>query len=170
MIPRKATLTTLILLALVAGPAASMEGDMLWEHSYGGSAQDWGYDVKITDDGGFIITGYTKSFGVSGSDVYLVKLDAAGTLQWDTPLGSAANDVGEAVIQTSDGGYLVAGNRNIGTTYSNSNHSKSTGIYRMRVGSYHHSTRKSIVFKNHLMYDPSTRFPKTNSILIRNRF
>ena len=102
-------------MALAVGAARALEGEQLSVQSFGGSAQDWGADMKITSDGGFILVGFTKSFGVSGSDVYLVKLDAAGALQWDTPLGSVANDVGQAVLQTSDGGYLVAGNQNIGS-------------------------------------------------------
>jgi hypothetical protein len=104
----------LLVLTSVVDPAFSAEGEELWSQSYGGSSQDWGLDAKVTEDGGFILTGFTKSFGVSGSDVYLVKLDAAGIIQWDTPLGSAANDVGYAVIQTDDG-YVVAGNQNIGS-------------------------------------------------------
>ena len=108
----------LAMVGFVAGPASALEGEELWEHSYGGSAQDWGFDMDLTDDGGFILTGFTRSFDVSGRDVYLVKLDAAGSQEWDTPLGGVANDVGEAVIQTSDGGYLVAGNFNIGSTYT----------------------------------------------------
>ena len=111
---------SVLLLGLVAGAtaASAMEGDALAEHSYGGSSQDWGYDLKVTRDGGFILAGYTKSFGVSGSDVYLARLDATGATVWAEPLGSAANDVGEAVIQTHDGGFLVAGNQNIGSTYT----------------------------------------------------
>ena len=84
-------------------------GDTLWTRTYGGSAGDWGYSVAQTSDGGFIITGFTASFGAGGIDFYLVKTDAYGDTLWTRTYGGSGADVGYSVTQTSDGGYIVAG-------------------------------------------------------------
>ena len=78
---------------------------------YGGGGADRGGDLAVTADGGLILTGYTNSMGEGGNDIYLVKLAADGTVEWENAYGSAANDRGNAVIQTPDDGYLVAGRR-----------------------------------------------------------
>lgn len=84
-------------------------GDMLWQNTYGGSNDDEGYDVKQTSDGGFIIAGHTKSFGAGGMDVFLIKTDSLGNQEWTRTFGGPQDDEGYSVVQTSDGGYLVAG-------------------------------------------------------------
>jgi hypothetical protein len=84
-------------------------GDTLWTRTYGGSDDETGLSVKQTADGGFIISGDSKSFGANGKDVYLVKTDPLGNPVWSKLFGSSGNDYGNSVLQTSDGGYLVAG-------------------------------------------------------------
>jgi len=70
---------------------------------------DGGYSLIQTSDGGYAITGPTYSFGAGGADVYVVKLNANGNLQWTTTIGGKEEDVGFSLIQTSDGGYAIAG-------------------------------------------------------------
>jgi hypothetical protein len=111
------SLTVLLAVALTP-PALASEGDQLWQEAYGGAAADRGGDMAVTADGGLILTGYTNSMGEGGTDIYLVKLAADGTVEWENAYGSAANDRGNAVIQTPDGAYLVAGCRDIGTVYT----------------------------------------------------
>jgi hypothetical protein len=84
-------------------------GDTLWTRTYGGSGTDWGESVQQTSDGGYIIAGYTMSFGAGGFDVYLVKTDANGATLWTRTYGGSALDYGESVQQTTDGGYIIAG-------------------------------------------------------------
>jgi hypothetical protein len=84
-------------------------GDMEWEKVFGGEAGDWGWSVKRTADNGFIIAGTTKSFGVSVNDIYLVKTDSFGDLTWQKTIGDEKWDGGYSVQQTSDGGYIIAG-------------------------------------------------------------
>ena len=84
-------------------------GIQVWQKTYGGTNTDYGYSVVQTSDGGFIIAGYTYSFGAGGSDVYLVKTDANGNQIWQKTYGGTNNDFGEAVVQTSDGGFAIAG-------------------------------------------------------------
>ncbi|RKZ33778.1 hypothetical protein DRQ33_03540, partial [bacterium] len=83
-------------------------GNVIWTKTYGGSSQDWGYSVKMTADGGYIIAGYTYSFGDS-CDVYLVKTDASGDTMWTRYYGGPYWEDAYSVEQTSDGGYIVVG-------------------------------------------------------------
>ncbi len=68
-----------------------------------------GYSVQQTVDGGFIIAGWTRSFGAGGSDMYLIKVDAVGNLVWEKTYGGADDETGWSSIQTADGGYVIAG-------------------------------------------------------------
>ncbi|UCD64110.1 MAG: hypothetical protein JSW34_01370 [Candidatus Zixiibacteriota bacterium] len=76
---------------------------------YGGAEDDTGESVITTDDGGYAVVGATSSFGAGDSDVYLLKIDAAGNLEWQRTFGGAAGDEGHTLIQTSDGGFVIAG-------------------------------------------------------------
>ena len=78
----------------------------------GGKNDDWGFSLIQTSDGGYAIAGYTKSFGAGSGDVYLVKLDANGNLQWTKTIGGPGDEAGPSLIQTSDGGYTIAGATN----------------------------------------------------------
>ncbi len=86
-------------------PSGQLQGD--W--TYGGAGIDKGYSVRQTSDGGYIITGYTTSFGVGQEDVYLVKTNSSGGFMWSRDFGGPGSDIGYSVRQTSDGGYIVAG-------------------------------------------------------------
>lgn len=84
-------------------------GGEVWRHSYGGALSDFCRAVAVTADGGYIIAGSTYSFGVANSDVYLVKTDSAGTLEWEKTFGGDKWETVHQVIATSDCGYAVAG-------------------------------------------------------------
>jgi hypothetical protein len=84
-------------------------GNLQWTKTIGGKKEDAGISLIQTSDGGYAIAGYTKSFGAGGEDVYVVKLDANGKLQWTKTIGGENDDRGFSLIQTSDGGYAIAG-------------------------------------------------------------
>ena len=84
-------------------------GDTLWTKTYGGSESDAGYSVQQTSDNGYIITGYTYSFGAEMGDVYLIKTNENGDTLWTKTYGGIYNEKGWSVQQTSDGGYIIAG-------------------------------------------------------------
>jgi len=88
------------------------DGDKLWTKTYGGVADDWGGMVQKTIDNGFIITGYTESYGAGGWDVYLIKTDANGDTLWTRTFGGSGDDLGSSVKQTSDNGYIISGYTN----------------------------------------------------------
>jgi uncharacterized delta-60 repeat protein len=84
------------------------DGKMVWEKTYGGSDDDGAWSIQQTKDGGYIVAGYTSSFGAGGLDVYVIKLDANGNELWKKTYGGSDDEI--AVIkQTKDGGYIVAG-------------------------------------------------------------
>ena len=85
-------------------------GDTLWTRTYGGTGADVGNSVEQTADSGYIVAGYTNSFGAGGNDVYLIKTNAAGDTTWTRTGGTSADDLGYSVRQTSDRGYIIAGN------------------------------------------------------------
>ena len=75
----------------------------------GGKNYDWGESLIQTSDGGYAIAGTTTSFGAGGRDVYVIKLDAKGNLQWTKTIGGRSVEKGSSLVQTSDGGYVIAG-------------------------------------------------------------
>jgi len=85
------------------------KGNLQWTKTIGGENEDWGYSLIQTSDGGYAIAGATKSFGAGWDDVYVVKLDANGNLQWTKTIGGKNDDEGFSLIQTADGGYAIAG-------------------------------------------------------------
>jgi len=84
-------------------------GKEQWNETFGGTEFDIAYSVAQTADGGYIIAGYTFSYGVGGVDFWLVKTDANGNEQWDKTFGGTAGDYVHSVQQTADGGYILAG-------------------------------------------------------------
>jgi len=84
-------------------------GIMLWSQAYGRSSLDEGRCLIQTNDDGYAIAGFTDSYGAGGHDVYLVKTDADGNMQWNKTYGGPNDDVAWAIVQTDDGGYTLAG-------------------------------------------------------------
>jgi hypothetical protein len=84
-------------------------GNMAWNKTFGGSRLDYGLSVQQTSDRGYIMAGYTYSYGAGRSDVWLIKTDSLGNMAWNETFGGSGEDMGYSVQQTSDGGYVVAG-------------------------------------------------------------
>lgn len=87
-------------------------GSVQFEKVYGGAGADTGSAVRQTADGGYIVAGRTASFGAGGTDFWVLKLDATGAVQFQKAYGGASSDLGFAVAQTSDGGFIVTGQTN----------------------------------------------------------
>ncbi len=119
-------------------------GNMRWEKSFGGDALDGGYCVEQTEDKGYIIAGYTYSYGAKGyftiqnnkipygplSDVYLIKTDSAGTLLWEKTFGYDFDDKAFFVRQTQDKGYIIVGSTFPYPFFEKTAHSRSIYIIK----------------------------------------
>ncbi len=99
-------------------------GNVAWYTFLGGSGIDTAWSVLQTDDGGYIVAGFTSTdltlpqgtkLGAfsGGHDMLVVKLDSGGMVSWYTLLGGTGQDTARSIEQTSDGGYIVAGNTNV---------------------------------------------------------
>jgi uncharacterized delta-60 repeat protein len=84
------------------------DGELLWSSTYGGPARDNGWSVHEIPDG-FIIAGFTESFGNGGFDFYLVKTDSSGEMVWSQTYGGPGDDRAWALLPKDDGGYVLAG-------------------------------------------------------------
>jgi len=89
-----------------------------WAKTYGGSSSDYAYSIQQTSDGGYIVVGETWSFGAGSGDIWVLKLDANGTVVWQKTYGGSDYETAYSIQQTSDGGYIVAGETySFGTGY-----------------------------------------------------
>jgi len=86
-----------------------VDGNEVWNKTYGGSDDDWGDSVVETQDGSYVIEAFTKSYGAGGWDVWLLKTDADGNEVWEKTFGGSGSDAGDSIIETTDGGYIIAG-------------------------------------------------------------
>ncbi|AEB68225.1 conserved hypothetical protein [Methanothrix soehngenii GP6] len=102
----------------LSGPIPQEE----WNRTYGGSSDDVGTYGQQTKDGGYIITGYTSSYGADApfswlikvqhrGDLWLIKTDAEGQKEWDRTYGGLGKDLGFFVQQTKDEGYIIVGGK-----------------------------------------------------------
>jgi hypothetical protein len=86
-------------------------GDTLWTKVYGGSSYQSGKSIKQTTDNGFIVTGSYNNGGATSTEVWLLKTDANGDTLWTKTYGGNAQQEGNDVLQTDDGGYMIAGSQ-----------------------------------------------------------
>lgn len=84
-------------------------GDTMWTKTYGGIKEDVANSIIQTTDGGYIVTGTTKSMGDSLGDFYTVKMNVSGDTVWTNTFGGTQLDYGNDILQTQTGDYLVGG-------------------------------------------------------------
>ncbi len=103
-------------------------GNIQWQKCLGGTNDEYVNSVKQTSDNGFIVCGKTRSNDgdVSGNnggyDVWVVKLDSTGNIQWQKCVGGNYDDIGNSVIQTSNDDFIIAGNTSSTNGYITGNH------------------------------------------------
>ena len=84
-------------------------GDSLWSRTFGGENDEHGSAFIQTADGGFVIAGGTRSFDAGGGDFWLVRTDANGDSLWSRTFGGEHHEGAHSLIQTADGGFVMAG-------------------------------------------------------------
>lgn len=100
-----------------------------WNRTFGGSQNDISYFVRETNDGGYILTGRTESYGANNLNVWLIKADSSGAEQWNRTFGGALFEEGRYVEETGDGGYAITG-------WTNSYGAGGSDVWLIRTDSY----------------------------------
>ncbi len=84
-------------------------GNEVWNSTFGGLNWDEGRSVRETKDKGYVITGYTYSYGSGGADIWVIKTDFDGIEEWNKTFGGSNSEEGFSVQETNDRGYIVIG-------------------------------------------------------------
>ena len=83
------------------------QGEMQWNQNYGGVFGDRAHALVTTVDGGYAFAGRTNSYGVGNADVWLVKLDSDGNVEWNQTYGGPLDDHSWSLVVADDGGYVL---------------------------------------------------------------
>jgi glycosyltransferase A (GT-A) superfamily protein (DUF2064 family) len=91
-------------------------GNLQWNKTFGGSSGEVGFSLIPTSDGGFVLTGVTESndgdfkgMSKGGGDIFVVKLDSRGDIQWKKVFGGSGGEMGTSITSYLDGGYVLTG-------------------------------------------------------------
>jgi len=95
------------LLLLVCG--LNLRAQLTFQKTYGGPYLESAYSMAKTNDGGYITAGYSATYGAGARDIYVVKTDSAGVMQWNKTYGTSGWQEANSIVQTSDGGYAITG-------------------------------------------------------------
>ena len=96
-------LSALLIAACPVFIGGTANAQITFQKTFGGDSADVGYSVQQTTDGGYVITGRTESYGVGDQDIYLLKTNAYGDLQWTKTFGDAdSSDRAYSINQTTD--------------------------------------------------------------------
>ncbi len=100
----------------------AQEGTIQWTKNFGGNASDIANDFITTSDNALLIVGHTLSNNQDisnnngGADVWVLKTDLDGTIQWSKTFGTTANEMAHGIAKTSNDEYIIAG-----TTHASGN-------------------------------------------------
>jgi hypothetical protein len=100
---------------VVASFGYTQAPDTLWTRTYGGTGNDVANSILQTSDGGYIVAGYTESFGAWHSNVWILKLDSSGDTLWAKTYGQNYSEEAASIQHTTDNGYIVVGSKSYGT-------------------------------------------------------
>lgn len=84
-------------------------GNLVWNKIWGGTLVDQATRIARTTDNGYVISGFTTSFGAGGYDILVLKYDVNGNLAWNKTWGGASSDLGYGITETNDGGCAIVG-------------------------------------------------------------
>ena len=118
------------------------QGEVTWKKTYGGSADDFGFSLLETPEGGFVLMGYSNSQDgdvpptMGYHDNWIIKVDALGRVIWKKSMGYSGHDHAYNVILTSDGGYFVNGFLDVTASNGKGNSGKSSQANRHGVGEF----------------------------------
>ena len=143
-----------------------------WNQTYGGSGTEYLNSLVVTIDGGYALAGSTNSFGSGSADVWLVKVDPLGNMEWNQTYGGPIADYCDSMVTSGNGGFALAcivqpptfwdgnfwlitvdslGNLELNQTYGSSAHHSPTSVLNTKDGNliFAGSTRDSIGFRDY---------------------
>jgi hypothetical protein len=85
------------------------QGNVEWQKTYGSCSLDAIFSIEQTEEGGYVVASLRSSPGLGHSDVWVLKLDSFGNIEWQKAYGDRKHDFAHSIEQTKDGGYIVAG-------------------------------------------------------------
>jgi hypothetical protein len=85
------------------------DGMVVWQKAYGGPGGERAHAVELTSDGGYVVAGWTSTWGLGFRSAWLLKLDGTGSILWERTYGDNNGAQANDVEETSDGGYIIAG-------------------------------------------------------------
>ncbi len=91
-----------------------INGTIQWSKTYGGTSDDMATDVKETSDGGFIVAGWTQSFGAVGYDFWVLKTDSIGNVIWEKRFGGNGDEQAWSISIDSNAYFVVGGTNSFG--------------------------------------------------------
>lgn len=105
------------------------QGQLIWSKQYGGATLFYGFSMQLSNDGGFVMTGLTFTVGGPSDLAFLMKCDSSGNLIWSKTFGGGGThyDYARYINITSDGGYIIAGWKDV---YGSNNNSD---VYLIKV-------------------------------------
>ncbi|MFI5172937.1 MAG: T9SS type A sorting domain-containing protein, partial [Chitinophagales bacterium] len=122
-------------------------GVILWQKTYGGSTRDYATCFQETTDGGFILGGHSAS-GISGNktevsypggdigyDVWIVKINATGTIEWQNTINAEGFDYVYSIAQTVDGGYIIGAQTDSEISYDKTEPSSGIDYWVIKLNS-----------------------------------
>ncbi|MFK7979219.1 MAG: T9SS type A sorting domain-containing protein [Saprospiraceae bacterium] len=113
------------------------KGEEIWQKAFGGPYNDRGFSLTEAKDGGYILTGRTELIEDESADVYLVRTDTDGNLLWEQNFGGADIEVGESVIEASDGSIVIVGeNQSDAIPNPNSPNNISSDVYFIKTNAF----------------------------------
>jgi hypothetical protein len=118
----------LILSSIPLRLAGGQEPDTLWTRTYGGSNDDQAYSIRQTADKGYILAGWTASFGSQGTDIYMVRTDSIGDTLWTRKYGGCGEEMAFCIAGMPDQGFVLGG-------FTSSVGAGDTDLYIMRIAS-----------------------------------
>ena len=104
-----------ILLMIIVFISNAQTPTIEWQNNYGGSGDDYFLSSKVTSDGGFVLIGSRDPSNINSQDIsalFVVKLDHNGSFEWEKCYGGSGMEIGYSILETFDGGYLLAGSTN----------------------------------------------------------
>ncbi|GEM_PF-4824263 len=111
-------LSAIFAVCLFSGAA---EAQIQFERAIGSTGMEQAYSIIQSPDSGYVMAGYTSHLGAGGEDMYFVKFDRYGNLQWDRTIGGTGDERAWSIVSASGGGYIAAGETNSFGLPTNSN-------------------------------------------------